>query len=170
MISNFRVFLVRSVDITPEILGKIISLKRQHWKYSIESNEKWISENLNADDHHLWIENNSGEIIAYLNLVFLNVSFDGKIKKVLGIGNVCVAINESGKGIGYLLMLICNYYIRNIDMPAILLCKKTLSKFYKKTGWKEFNGNTTIKGKDYQELVMFIESPDVATIEIEKNF
>jgi predicted GNAT family N-acyltransferase len=170
MITNFIIRCEKNSLITRDILDKIIALKNQYWKYPKKSHEKWILENLYDDEYHLWIENSDGEIIAYLNIVFLNIRFDNRIENVIGIGNVCVDRTISGKGVGFLIMLISNYYILNIGKRAMLLCKRTLSKFYHKAGWIEFTGKVIIKGKDYKELLMFSKVPEANCIEIERLF
>jgi len=170
MITEFRIKYVKNSLITSDILEKIIGLKKQYWHYSFESHKKWMKENINDDDYHLWIENNSGRILAYLNMIFFQVQFNKIFEEVVGVGNVCVSNEISGKGIGLLLMQICNYYVNYHEKRAILLCKKSLSYFYRKSGWNTFQGEVLFLGNDYNELVMLNELPSAINIAIERNF
>ena len=169
IITDFKINYVKNSLLTSEILDKIIMLKDQYWHYPKESHEKWIQENLNDNDFHLWLENSSG-IFAYLNLVFLKIRFDARLEEVIGIGNVCVNREIAGNGIGLLLMQICNYYISCLDKRAVLLCKKRLSNFYIKSGWLEYPGRVVLKGNKYDELLMLNKLPNELYIEIERNF
>lgn len=170
MITNFKIYCIKNSLIESDKHDKIIMLKDQYWHYPKESHEKWRQENLNDDDCHLWIENEAGVIFAYLNLVFLKVRFDTRIEDVIGVGNVCVSKDLSGQGVGLLLMQICNYFISYHEKRALLLCKRNLSKFYKKSGWIEYQGKVILKGNDYKELLMFNNIPDELNIEIDRNF
>jgi len=170
MINDFRIKYVNNSFVTSDMLERIIKLKMQHWHYTKASHEKWIQENLNDNEYHLWIEDNTGEIISYLNIVFLPVRLDNQLEQSIGIGNVCVDKNITGKGLGLLLMQICNYYISFYKMPSILLCKKDLFRFYSKSGWIKFSGEVVLKGNKYNELLMFNKRPEVSHVEIERNF
>ncbi|MBH0230755.1 GNAT family N-acetyltransferase [Halobacillus yeomjeoni] len=170
MIKNFKVQYIKHVNISTEYIDEIIKLKNQYWNYPIKSHKKWINENINDDDYHLWIEDSSGDILAYLNLVFLKVKFDKRIEEVIGIGNVCVNKDKARSGIGLLLMQICNYYISCNEQRAILLCKKTLVDFYKKANWEEFTGDILLKNNIYSEILMFNNLPDESHLVIDREF
>lgn len=170
MLSDFRTNLVKNAVLTSEVHDKIIMLKDQYWHYPKESHERWRKENLHDDDYHLWLENEAGELIAYLNLVFLQVRFDKRYEKVIGVGNVCVNKDLSGNGIGLLLMQICNYYITNHERRSVILCNKTLANFYTKSGWIPYPGKVVVKAINYSGLVMFNKLPEELLIEIEKKF
>jgi len=170
MINEFRVNYVKNSLIASDMIEKIIELKKQYWNYSSESHKKWIEDNINDDEYHLWIENKGGEILAYLNIVFLKIQFDDNFEEVIGIGNVCVNNKTSGKGIGLLLMQICNYYINCHEKRATLLCKKKLSSFYQKSGWKLFTGKVLFQGSKYKEILMLNELPDAVNVVIERNY
>jgi predicted GNAT family N-acyltransferase len=170
MMSEFIVKYVRHSQLDRDALKRIIFIKMQHWNYSTKSHQKWIKENIKADEHHLWFEKPNSQVIAYLNLVNLNIKCDSKVRPFIGIGNVCVDKSLLGEGLGLLLMQVCNYYIRQNDIQSILLCKKQLSKFYSKAGWIEFNGKVFLKGHIYNELLMFNNDLNASIIEIERNF
>jgi predicted GNAT family N-acyltransferase len=170
MITSFRICCIKNGLISSDKHDKIIMLKDQYWHYPKESHEKWRQENLNDDDYHLWLENDSGVIFAYLNLVFLKIRIEKRNEEALGVGNVCVSKDFSGKGVGLLLMQICNYYISYHEKRALLLCKRSLSGFYRKSGWVEYQGTVILKGQEYSELLMFNKVVAESYIEIERNF
>jgi len=170
MITELKIVFLKHLDLSENDICKIISLKIQHWDYSEDSHKEWLSKNLNGEDYHLWIEDKNGIIIAYLNIVHINIYLGAKEEYFLGIGNVCVDLEAKGNGLGILLMSISNYYIRNLGSTAILLCKNTLMSFYKKTGWKEFQGIVTLAGKDYNGCLMSTVSLNSDGLEINKNF
>ena len=111
-----------------------------------------------------------GKLIAYLNIVHLQIMLDNHFKQVEGIGNVCVDKNLSGQGIGLLLMQICNYCTRGLGNEAILLCKKELVKFYEKCGWFGFYGHVLLDRKEYFESVMFNKLHQEKELIINKYF
>lgn len=170
MISKFKINYVSNAQISTDEHDKIIMIKNQYWQYSKESHERWRKENLNNEDGHLWLENDNGEIIAYLNFVFLQIRFETKTEDVIGIGNVCVDKESLGRGIGLLLMQICNYYILNYRKRSVLLCQKKLSKFYQKSGWIEYPGKVILNGSVFDGLAMFNRLPEDPSIIIERNF
>lgn len=170
MISEFKIAYIKHSELTTDMLNKIVWLKKQCWPYSIESQIKWIKDNIEEDDFHLCIEDSSGYLIGYLNLIYLKLKTDKVIEEVIGVGNVCVEKTFRGKNVGKLLMHICNYYISVQEKRGALLCKHELCQFYKKSGWIEFGGHVLLKGNNYNGLVMFDCLPDVSSIEIEKNF
>lgn len=170
MINHFSINYVTNALITNEVHDKIITIKNQHWQYPKETHEKWRRDNLNDDDCHLWLENKTGEIFAYLNFVFLKARFDTRIEDIIGIGNVCVNKDLLGRGEGLLLMQICNYYISMHNKPALLLCKRKLSAFYEKSGWFEYQGKLLLKGDIFEESAMFNKLYKEELIQIERKF
>ena len=170
MITEFKTKFVRHSDMKSDEIQKIISVKQQYWDYSFESQMKWINDNLFDDDYHLWFELNTGEIIAYLNIVNLDVRVDESNKRLLGIGNVCVDKNVLGNGLGKLLMQTANYYIKNTNEVAILLCKKHLLGFYQKAGWHVYNGDMMLQKVIFKDIVMFSKVFHCSSIFINRNF
>lgn len=170
MITDFYVRMVENSCLSNKEQQRIIMLKQQHWHHPMQSQINWMKENIRNGEYHLWLGQPDGQIIAYLNFVFLSVRFENRVEELVGIGNVCVDKALSGKGIGLLLMQICNYYIKCQDKKAVLLCRKDLVSFYKKSGWKEYLGSTVLLGKEYKESIMFSVLPEEKRVEIERNF
>lgn len=159
-------------EINNELLTKIIAIKSQHWKYSLEDQMKWILENINDKDKHLMILNSEDILIAYMNLVNCKINIENMEYDVLGIGNVCVAVNNTGKNMGKLLMNACSYYLNNINKTGILLCKDRLVSFYSKAGWKQFNNKLLINNEVVSSNVFFSDDKFLSASEIviDRNF
>lgn len=170
MITEFKTKFVRHSDLKSDEIQKIIYIKQQYWQYSFESQMKWINDNLFDDDYHLWFELNTGEIIAYLNIVNLEVRVDESNKRFLGIGNVCVDKNVVGTGLGQLLMQTANYHIKNTNEIAVLLCKEHLLKFYENVGWHVYKGNIMLQNTIFKDFVMFNKLFHWSSIFINRNF
>lgn len=167
---ELKIRLIRHKEITPEDVDKIIKLKSQHWNYSYESQYKWLYENIADNDFHLILENSKHKLIAYLNIVYVDVECDGKSISHLGIGNVCVAKELKGMGYGILLMNIATYYIKLLNKTGILICKENLREFYKKTGWIEFKKNWTIGDITIKGILFISERRNYTLLKINKNF
>jgi len=170
MINNLIVRYILQEELDDVMLEKIIALKQQHWNYTRDSHKQWIDENLYKNEFHLCVELSTGQIIAYLNVVNLEVFCNEKQTEFLGVGNVCVDKMFSGKGLGLLLIQIVDFFIRQIGKPAVLLCRKNLSEFYNKAGWHEFYGKTFLLGRLYSGGVFLNYNSDAAVFHIQRNF
>lgn len=150
---------------------KIVNLKSQHWNYTKQEHFDWIEKNIQENDYHLRIENEKDEIVAYLNLVHINVTFDNNFEhQYLGIGNVCVDNKLGGKGLGLLLMQTANYLLKQMNKKGSLICKLTLHNFYKKSNWIQFDGIWTINKNTINANIYFLEKLNSNIININKNF
>jgi predicted GNAT family N-acyltransferase len=153
-------------DITDELLNKIVLMKGQYWKYSIEEQLKWISKNVNSNDKHLMIFNKENELIAYLNMVNSTISIENIAYDILGIGNVCVDSNYIGKNMGKLLMSACTFYLNSINKTGVLLCKDKLNSFYNKSGWKKYYNKLIINKQIFNNNVFFSDNEFINASEI----
>lgn len=122
----------------------IIDIKCISWPYDPDSQFQWIIKNLRENDlHFLLREKQEGKVLAYLNLVDVEASFDsGTMILCWGLGNVCT--REKGTGKGREIMLLLNDFIINNNRTAILLCKERVIGFYKKMGWCEIFNNSAL--------------------------
>lgn len=116
---------------------RIAKLKDQHWKYGMQSQLKWLYDNIYKKDLHLLGRAKNSEIFAYLNMVQLCVKFGDTQCDCIGIGNVCVDKIYEHAGYGMRLLREANKFIKQTDKQGILLCKNTLVGFYQKCDWKE---------------------------------
>jgi len=167
---ELKIRLIRHKEITPEDVDKIIKLKSQHWNYSYESQYKWLYDNIIENDFHLMIENSLHELLAYLNIVYLDIECDDKIKSHLGIGNVCVEKKLKGQGYGIFLMHISNIILKQLKRPGVLICKNNLADFYSKANWFRYNGIIYINGNKFNDLCFFNYKSESKKINIPKNF
>lgn len=170
MIKNITIVVRKHSDVVEVDISRIIALKGQHWKYSVDSQKEWIGNNIHDADYHLWLENETGKILAYLNVVNLKAQTNTIGKAMLGIGNVCVDLKLKRTGLGSLLMSACRYFLGNLGLPSILLCKDYLLDFYKKAGWSEFHGTVTIDNKEYVGCLMTSDDLNTSAIALDRPF
>lgn len=150
------------------LLNDIIEIKSVAWPYSYEAQLKWISKHLTDNDLHalLYEEDN---LIAYMNLINIDLHFNGVLHKALGIGNVCS--KEQGKGYGNLLMLKINTFLENNNKRGVLLCKDSLVNFYKKSNWINYDGKVYIEGALFKNNMMYYNMEIKSNIiQIDKYF
>lgn len=150
--------LIKHTDLTVREKLKIAELKDQHWKYGIDSQIKWIMENILDNDYHVLGEENtkSGYVLrAYFNMVNIKIKLDKDEIEAIGIGNVCVDKNVEHSGYGKLLVLKANEYINLSEKQGALLCRKSLVDFYRKFGWKTAAAeNAFVEENPYSRIIM----------------
>lgn len=134
--------IVRHGDLSIREALEIIEIKSIAWPYDADSQFQWMIRNLRENDLHFLLRNDeSNQIIAYLNFVEVEAEFEDHNKRTCwGLGNVCA--RERGKGKGREIMLLLNEYINNNNFYAILLCKDNLIEFYSRVGWTELKNES----------------------------
>ena len=153
-----------------EDTNRIINLKIQHWPHPFRSQKDWILKNINSDDYNLLLEMNS-ELVGFLNLIHVDALLDNTIKlDLLGVGNVCVSKEVSGKGLGLLLMQIASYHIKSLGYNGVLLCSDDIVPFYIRAGWLTNNAKVSINDNKYDGMVMFLNHVSMQKIELNRNF
>ncbi len=165
--------LVNHSNISAEQIKKIIDLKKQHWNYSEDEHLKWISQNINNNDYHLMVYNNvNNEILAYLNLVEVFITFDESSPiSYLGIGNVCVNKFLNRNGLGLLLMQITNFLLKQLNKEGCLICKPHLHNFYSKSNWIKFESDLYLNGLKVSNAgIYFSKKISSKTLTLSKNF
>lgn len=125
-------------QIAQQEIQKIVDLKKIHWNYTSKEHLNWIERNIKAEDIHVLMFEKE-ELVAYLNLINIEVIINNTIQPFVGIGNVCSS--EKGKGYGSILIKEVNEYLLLQNQTGILLCKDTLLSFYSKNGWKLIDKN-----------------------------
>lgn len=168
---NWRFIVHEDLTIAEEIC--IAKLKDQYWKYGLESQIRWMKENIRPDDLHLVGEvetNGKIKIQAYSTLSNIQVSIDEKGCEFIGIGNVCVEKSVQHLGIGMQLMDVVGKYLD--EKKGILLCKDALVCFYEKNGWKSVRyQQATVKDQDYKnQIMLFKRDCNCKSIIISRNF
>ena len=166
-----KIHFIKNSDLEKDDLLKIITLKNQHWDYSIQEHKDWIKVNINKDDFHLLLIDHTDNLVAYLNMTNLVVVQNLEtVIAGLGIGNVCVDKNFNRKGLGLLLMQIANYYIKNEAKQGLLLCKPSLVNFYKKANWQVFDGEFLVNNENIEAKLMYLFPISEKLISINKKF
>ena len=171
-IESLKINFINHKEITNTFLKKIVLIKEQQWEYSKEEQLRWISENLLSDDKHLMIFNKDNALIAYMNMVNVKIQIEKINYEVLGIGNVCIDNKYFGKGMGKLLMNVCELYLKNLNKTGILLCKDKLNSFYEKIGWIKYKNKVLINKEEFNHNVFFSDNRYIyaAKISIDRLF
>ena len=126
--------IIKHRDILFKDLLRAIAVKSIAWPHPIESQVKWIIENIDEEDEHVFLKEGSIDL-AYMNLVKISFSANDTDYMAYGIGNVCAA--EKGKGYGRELMNRVNDYLKEKKICGLLFCRDALVPFYKLYGWEE---------------------------------
>ncbi len=157
--NGFQIVIKKTLEVGEEEKSLIIRLKQQHWGYTNEEQKDWFEKNILDEDIHLMLFR-EGELHAYLNAVNVDVTINESVHGMLGIGNVCVDKANTHKGIGSILMACMNCYLREFNIPGILLCKEALVNFYRASNWVRITPKkTVIQDMQFEHCVM-IYDPD----------
>ena len=152
--NSMREIVVCHNQVSEIQIKNIIELKQQYWSYPIESQLKWIKNNIHNDDLHVMLYDEK-LLIGYLNLVKLEVEIDGVKYQANGLGNLCVDKNRTKLGLGKIMVTMANKILDETKCMGFLLCHLELVEFYKKAGWEElFCDNINIAGIGYSHKVM----------------
>lgn len=144
--------LILHKDINTQTLNKICALKSVHWHFPLEKQLEWIQHNIQDLDHHLLIDDNN-ELVAYMNLVSIEVDVNDIRQEFKGIGNVCT--RTSGSGLGNVLMAEANRILTQHNWRGILLCKDNLVPFYAKYNWVLVD-KSKIKNDRYSDIHVMV--------------
>lgn len=132
--SNPELISIQHNTISDDMLNEVIQIKSVAWDFSVDSQFKWIEDNLKENDLHILLKV-EGEFVAYLNLIDISVILDDIPIKGWGVGNVCAKIR--GKGYGQLLMRKTNDLILESGRIGLLFCKNELVDFYAGYSWNK---------------------------------
>ena len=124
--------LIKHSEATSEDISQVIAVKQKAWPYPLDSQKKWIEENLSPEDIHVFLEVD-GEYVAYMNLVKIQVCINDQNYDGYGIGNVCASIK--GSGYGNKLVRLTNNYLVEVNKPGLLFCHTPLIRFYSGCNW-----------------------------------
>ena len=103
--------IIKHDDILFRDLLRAVTVKNAAWPHPVDSQLKWIIENMQPEDLHLFLKEN-GEDLAYMTISPVTASVNGVDTPFMGIGCVCSAKHK-----------------------GLLFCKIELVQFYKKYGW-----------------------------------
>ena len=151
-----------SVILFSDVL-RAISVKSVAWPHPIESQVKWIIDNMNPEDMHVFLTE-EGKDVAYMTLSPVKGILNGKESTFLGIGCVCSAVN--GMGYGNLLMQEVNCYLEKNNFKGLLFCREGVIKFYQKNNWQVIPRDR-IKSEDLHDDVftMVFNCEEVRSLE-----
>lgn len=127
-------------DLKKKTISQIHSLKNTHWKSNIKSQQKWFKENIKKDDLHIVLLKE--KIIGYnllrkRSLDILNLK-NKKLKKHTYYYFDTLIVDQKYRNLKYGLKILneCKKIYKKKKIPLILMCKKRVINFYKKSGWK----------------------------------
>tara|TARA_E500000178_G_scaffold205142_1_gene202745 strand:- start:78 stop:566 length:489 start_codon:yes stop_codon:yes gene_type:complete len=139
---NLNNFKVKKKDIK-----SILHLKKQNWKYTLNSQYKYFQENVKSNDIHCLMhikEKLVGYTLLRLRKIF-NIKF-------LIFDTYIIDKKFRLKGYGGELLRYDNKIIKKKKLPSILLCKKSMVNFYKSYGWLLSNSKVKKKKLMYFNL------------------
>ena len=120
---------------------QIFELKKSHYKYSLVSQKKWFKKNINTDDIHLVLILNK-KVIGYnlLHKKKCNINFTKKNFSVpiFIFDTLIIHKNFRNQNFSKIIMRESNKIIIKNKRISILVCLKSLIKFYKKFSWRIF--------------------------------
>lgn len=154
--------LVKHDNLNNSDLLAVCNLKSLNWKFPMESQKRWITDNLKSDDFHFLFYSDS-ELVGYANLINVTNFRADETIRIVGLANVCT--KEHGKGYGNLLMNSLNDYIVELNAAGLLFCKESLVKFYTKFFWQKFNLQSTLQGLDDVYSMSFNAPPSFKSLE-----
>ncbi len=136
-----KIYSFRTKHLNPFLKKQIFQLKKSHYRYSLASQKKWFKDNINTKDIHLVLILNK-KVIGYnlLHKKKCNINFvKKKVSASIFIFDTLI-IHKSFRNQNFskLIMRESNKIIVKNKKISILVCLKTLIKFYKKFSWRIF--------------------------------
>lgn len=133
--------IIKHNDILFRDLLRGIAVKNIAWPHPIESQLKWIINNVHPEDFHVFLTE-GGKDSAYMTLSPVECEMNGNMTAFYGVG--CVCSSSRGEGFGGLLLKKTNGYLLDNGFKGLLFCKKQLIPFYEKYDWKVVPHNKVI--------------------------
>lgn len=87
--------IIKHNDILFRDLLRVIAVKNVSWPHPVESQVKWIIENMSPDDYHVFLKED-GNDKAYMTLSPVTASVNGVETPFMGVGCVCLAKHGLG--------------------------------------------------------------------------
>lgn len=125
--------IIKHKDILFRDLLRGIAVKNVAWPHPMESQVKWVIDNMQPDDMHVFLKEN-GQDKAYMTLSPVTATMNGVETPFMGVGCVCSA--NPGMGGGKSIVLVVNDFLKKNDQKGLLFCKPQLIRFYEKYNWK----------------------------------
>ena len=172
---SLKVEFLKTDELSEETIGIINSLKNQYWKHTKKEHMKWFKENIKPNDEHLLIWGGIA-LLAYLNIVHVDITTDQKPIKALGIGNVCVNSEKKHMGLGAILLASSKALIKGMNSCGLLLCHDNVTDFYLKSNWNICDvKDARIIDEPFKQVVMaydphHILPPQIDTLIMNRSF
>lgn len=154
--------IIKHNDILFRDLLRGIAVKNVAWPHPIESQLKWIVNNMYPEDCHVFLTG-GGNDKAYMTLSPVEGEMNGIVTAFYGVG--CVCTSSKGEGFGGLLLKKTNGYLLEKDFKGLLFCKKQLIPFYEKYDWVVVPQNKIIMPEDAPAvLTMVYNCPEIDSL------
>ena len=155
--------IIRHNDILFRDLLRAVAVKNVAWPHSVDSQLKWIIDNMRSEDLHVFLKGNDVDL-AYMTLSPVIANVNGFDTSFMGIGCVCSA--KRGVGLGKQLMEGVNKWLKDNNLKGLLFCKKELIPFYEKYGWSLIEPASVIFTKPHDGVyTMSYNCEDIKKIE-----
>lgn len=155
--------IIKHNDILFRDLLRGIAVKNVAWPHPIESQVKWIIDNLYPEDYHVFLTE-EGKDKAYMTLSPVRGEMNGTETVFWGVG--CVCTSSKGEGNGGLLLEKTNQFLLKKGIKGLLFCRRQLIPFYEKYDWKVVPQNKVIMPKaDPAVFTMVYNCPEIESIE-----
>jgi hypothetical protein len=112
---------------------RVIDIKSVSWPFPVESQLRWILDNVKDDDTHVFLHDGETDL-AYLTLSPVKAKLNGILTSFMGVG--CVCTRYHGTGLGEALVLRLNEYLLENNYRGLLFCKNSLIPFYRRYDWE----------------------------------
>lgn len=160
--------IIKHYDILFRDLLRAVAVKNVAWPHPMESQVKWIIDNMQSDDMHVFLKENS-EDKAYMTLTPVTAKVNGVETPFMGVGCVCAV--ERGAGFGKLLMESINRWFIDNNHKGLLFCKDELIYFYAKNGWSVIEpANVLFDTQHAGVYTMSYNCEDIKSIEYSDRF
>ena len=132
---------------------EILKLKDIHWRHGLTSQLLHFKKNYKKNDLHNLLYHKK-KIIGYTGLRKINIIKNKKKTKFLLFDTLIISKPYRKLGLSSLLMKFNNCVIEDNKIRSYLVCKKELSRFYKKHSWKIYKNFDVLKPKKDSKIIM----------------
>jgi spore coat polysaccharide biosynthesis protein SpsF len=155
--SNISLKSFKKNNLSKKLIKDICILKDEIWKFGIRSQLNFFHNVTGKNDIHnlLFLKK---ELIGYTLLRINNkdLKFLGKKQKFILLDAFIIKKKYRKLQFGEMLMHYNNNKILSLNLPAFLMCKKKLIKFYEKIFWKICNlNNITYLNKNLKKHLLY---------------
>lgn len=154
--------IIKHNDILFRDLLRGIAVKNVAWPHPVESQVKWIIDNMYPNDFHVFLTE-GGKDKAYMTLSPVEGEINGGTVCFYGVG--CVCASSKGEGFGGLLLEKTNKYLLETGVKGLLFCKRQIIPFYEKYDWKVVTHNKVIMPEeDPVVFTMVYNCPEIESL------